>query len=355
MFKLRRIVFVVCLLLLTVPVLAQSEYTVSLGSSKELGKYLVGPNGMTLYSFSVDPLNDSACYDKCAQNWPPLTVNSGDKLTADEGIPGTLGTITRKDGSLQVTYNGIALYYWAKDKQAGDTTGHRVGKVWWVVPPATVYAQELPQLGSTLVGPNGMTVYLYTKDTPGVSTCYDKCAQNWPPLLVKSADDLVPGVNLPGKLDVAKRTDDTLQVTYNGWPLYFWAKDKQIGDTTGENVGKVWFTIPSETVALAKSDKLGDFLTAANGYTLYTFSKDSAGVSNCTGDCLTNWPAFTVGAADRLAADDPIKGKLETIKRDDGSLQVTYNGLPLYYFKNDKVPGDTTGDGVGGSWAVAKA
>jgi predicted lipoprotein with Yx(FWY)xxD motif len=62
----------------------------------------------------------------------------------------------------------------------------------------------------------------------------------------------------------------------------------------------------------------------------------------------------TVGEKDRLVAGAGVTGKLGTITRDDKSLQVTYNGLPLYYFKNDKAPGDTTGQGVGNAWSVVK-
>jgi predicted lipoprotein with Yx(FWY)xxD motif len=355
MFKVRSFILLVLVLLVATPVLAQAPAPlVSVSSSKELGKFLVGKDGMTLYSYTPDPLNESACYDNCAKAWPPLTVDSADKLTVADGIPGTFGTTTRKDGTLQVTYNGIPLYYWVKDTKAGDTTGHRVGRVWWVVPPATVYSQRIPKLGSVLVGANGMTLYLYTKDTADMSTCYDQCAVNWPPLTVKSADDFVPGINLPGKFNTITRTDGTLQVTYNGMPLYYWKNDKALGDATGEGVGKVWYTVVPETVAASNSKDLGDFLVSADGMTLYAYAKDTAGASTCSGDCAKNWPPLTVGADDRLAAGTGITGKLATIKRDDNSLQVTYNGIPLYFYAQDHVPGDATGQNVGNVWAVVK-
>jgi predicted lipoprotein with Yx(FWY)xxD motif len=368
MFRLRSIILLLLVLSVASPVLAQpaaplgspalrqaAAPLVSLGTSKDYGKFLVGKDGMTLYSYTPDPLNETVCYDQCAKNWPPLLVESADKITVAEGIPGEFGTTKRKDNTLQVTYNGIALYYWIKDTKAGDTTGHRVGRVWWVVPPATVYAQRLPKLGSVLVGPKGMTLYLFTKDTPDVSTCYDQCATNWPPLLVKSADEIVSGVNLPGKWGTTKRKDDTLQVTYNGWPLYYWKDDKARGDATGEGVGKVWYTIVQETVGVKNSKDLGDILTSADGMTLYTFSKDTAGASTCTGDCAAAWPPLTVSADDRLAGSTKaMTDKLKTIKRDDGKLQVTYNGAPVYFFKDDKAPGDAKGDKVGNVWAVVK-
>ena len=351
MFKLRNLLFLlVIVLLVAIPVAAQDGPTLGLSSSDALGKYLVGPNGMTLYTFSPDPLNDSFCYDKCATAWPPLVVDSADKITVADGIPGAVGTITRKDNTLQVTYNGFPLYYWFKDAKVGDTTGHRVGNVWWIVPPATVSISLQADLGSILVGPTGLTLYLFTKDTPDTSVCYDKCATNWPPLLVKSADEIVPGVNLPGKWGVTTRTDNTLQVTYNGWPLYYWKDDKVIGDATGENVGKVWFTLVPETVGLSKD---GASLVSPSGMTLYAFAKDTAGVSNCTGDCATKtWHPLTIGAKDRVMLPVGATGKLDTIERDDKSRQVTYNGAPLYFFKDDHQPGDATG--VGTDWTLVK-
>jgi predicted lipoprotein with Yx(FWY)xxD motif len=357
MFRVRSLVLLVLVLVVATPMLAQAQAStplISVSSSTELGKFLVGQDGMTLYSYTPDPLNQTVCYDKCAQNWPPLLVDSADKLTVADGIPGTFSTITRKDGTLQVAYNGIALYYWVKDTKAGDTTGHRVGRVWWVVPPATAYAQRIPKLGSVLVGANGMTLYLYTKDTADTSNCYDQCATNWPPLIVKSADDLVPGINLPGKFGTTTRKDGSLQVTYNGAPLYYWKNDKAIGDVTGEGVGNVWYTIPQETVGVSNTKDLGDFLVSDDGMTLYAYSEDKAGESMCTGDCAKNWPPFTVSSDDRLAADKGVMGKLATIKRDDNTLQVTYNGVPLYFFAKDKVPGDATGQNVGNKWAVVK-
>src|SRR5262249_19582900 len=157
------------------------------------------------------------------------------------------------------------LYYWFKDKTAGDTTGNRVGRNWWVVPPASAYAQELPKGGNLLVGSNGMTLYTFSKDTADTSNCYDQCATNWPPLTVKSEDDLVPGLNLLGKFATTKRKDNTLQVTYNGQPLYYFAKDKAVGDTTGDKVGNVWFVVVPESVGVSKNKDLGDIVVTADG------------------------------------------------------------------------------------------
>jgi predicted lipoprotein with Yx(FWY)xxD motif len=86
-------------------------------------------------------------------------------------------------------------------------------------------------------------------------------------------------------------------------------------------------------------------VAGANGMTVYTFTKDvkDSGKSNCTSGCIDTWPALTVPAGATPSGGTSLTGKLGTITRDDGTLQVTYNGMPLYFFKNDKAPGDANG------------
>jgi predicted lipoprotein with Yx(FWY)xxD motif len=96
-------------------------------------------------------------------------------------------------------------------------------------------------------------------------------------------------------------------------------------------------------------------VAGSNGMTVYTFTKDvkDSGASACTGGCLTKWPALTVAAGATPVAGSGVTGKLATITRaDDGTLQVTYNGLPLYFYQNDKAPGDATG--VYPNWEAVK-
>ncbi len=108
--------------------------------------------------------------------------------------------------------------------------------------PASVNASQNATLGSFLVDSKGMTLYLYTTDTPNTSNCYGPCALAWPPLLTNGAP--IAGTGVTGSLlGTTTRTDGTTQVTYNGWPLYYFQTDKVAGDTTGENVQGVWFVI----------------------------------------------------------------------------------------------------------------
>ncbi len=102
-------------------------------------------------------------------------------------------------------------------------------------------------LGSFLVDSKGMTLYLYTTDTPNKSNCYGPCATAWPPLLTAGAPIAGTGVTA-SMLGTTTRTDGTTQVTYNGWPLYYFQSDKVAGDTTGENVQNVWYVITPEGI-----------------------------------------------------------------------------------------------------------
>jgi predicted lipoprotein with Yx(FWY)xxD motif len=97
----------------------------------------------------------------------------------------------------------------------------------------------------------------------------------------------------------------------------------------------------------------GTTLVGPDGLTLYIFTNDTEGVSNCSGDCAGNWPPLVVADDEELVAGDGVTGELDTIERDDGSMQVTYDGLPLYYFAGDAAAGDSNGEGVGGVWFIA--
>jgi predicted lipoprotein with Yx(FWY)xxD motif len=103
------------------------------------------------------------------------------------------------------------------------------------------------------------------------------------------------------------------------------------------------FAAPVETAKTA----LGDVLVGENGMTLYIFAKDSAGKSVCNDDCATKWPPLMA------EEDEAQSGDYTIIERADDTYQWAYKGMPLYFWMNDKAPGDTTGDGVGGVWSAA--
>jgi len=103
-----------------------------------------GLNGPTLYRYTPDGTGKTTCTGACAAAWPPLTVPAGTTTVAGgPGVPkGRLGTLTRPDGTLQVTFNGMPLYRYAGDTQATQTNGQGVEGVWFVVSPSASAASS---------------------------------------------------------------------------------------------------------------------------------------------------------------------------------------------------------------------
>jgi predicted lipoprotein with Yx(FWY)xxD motif len=108
-----------------------------------------------------------------------------------------------------------------------------------------------------------------------------------------------------------------------------------------------------KTVEVRKTG-LGTILVDSKGKTLYLFKKDSRGKSACAGECPKFWPPLRVSGKP-TAGSGTSAAKLGTIRRSDGTRQVTYNGHPLYTFMQDSRPGQTHGQGLtafGAMWFV---
>ena len=113
-------------------------YQVTVGHDAKLGAYLAGEDGKSLYLLTKDSANTPTCVGGCASKWPPFELEGTESVTAGDGVTGTLATIKRADdGKVQVTYNGIPLYYFASDTKAGDINGQGVNGVWYLVAPAS--------------------------------------------------------------------------------------------------------------------------------------------------------------------------------------------------------------------------
>jgi predicted lipoprotein with Yx(FWY)xxD motif len=133
---------------------AAAAITIATTKGKD-GTYLTGSDGRTIYLWVADSGGKSACSGACAQAWPPVegTPSAGTGVTASD-----LGTITRSDGSKQVTYNGHPLYYFVADKSAGQVLGqgsNSFGAKWWLVAPsgtAITVAAVKPSSGSSSGG-----------------------------------------------------------------------------------------------------------------------------------------------------------------------------------------------------------
>jgi predicted lipoprotein with Yx(FWY)xxD motif/glucose/arabinose dehydrogenase len=243
--------FLILLLLLNINTAAQeSPTTVSAAITNNGIPTLVGPDGRTLYTFSHDDDGESTCYDQCAEAWPPLTIEAGSQPTANAGVPGQLGTVEREDGSTQVTYDGWPLYYFVQDTAPGEAQGQGARSVWFAANPATVMLREQPGVGNMLVGAGGLTLYVFLKDEiedgEGESYCFEECEVAWPPVVVDEGVEPTVGDSVPGELGIHEREDGSRQVTYNGWPLYYFKMDSQPGDITGNGMKDVWYVAMAE-------------------------------------------------------------------------------------------------------------
>lgn len=116
---------------------AAAPVEIDVATSATLGKYITGKGGLTVYSYKPDAAatGKSVCNDQCAANWPPVIVSAASDATAGAGVSGAIATITRDDGTTQVTYKGVPLYYFKGDAKAGDTSGNGTKDVWFVIAP----------------------------------------------------------------------------------------------------------------------------------------------------------------------------------------------------------------------------
>lgn len=228
--------------------------------------------------------------------------------------------------------------------------------------PGTIPTDEPVRSQSTLIGEvfvsagDDLTLYTFANDEPGVSNCHDGCAADWPPALAAESAET-------GDFNTITRRDQSLQWAFKGSPLYRYAGDGAAGETSGEGLGGVWFVARPDPIATATT-ALGTVLAGRgrvsagsddpaqrldfDGRTLYVFANDAPGISNCNGGCATNWPPLL---ADKGATGS---GEYSLVARDDGTSQWAYRTQPLYFYAADSEPGETLGEGVGGTWTVAR-
>lgn len=108
---------------------------------------------------------------------------------------------------------------------------------------ATVQVSAHDDLGDILVGPDGMTLYMFDQDTQGegASACSGDCASAWPPLTVENGS--TAGTDVTAELTTFEREDGSTQVAAAGWPLYYFGNDEEPGDASGQGVNDVWWVL----------------------------------------------------------------------------------------------------------------
>ena len=138
---------------------ASGGITLELADAADLGPYVTGEGGMSLYVFLPDEGDTSACNGACATNWPPLTVEDVADVTAGAGVTGELGTITRDDGTTQATLGGSPLYYFIGDEAAGDVNGQDMNDVWYLASAEGTPVGEEDEPGGQATPCTGRTCY----------------------------------------------------------------------------------------------------------------------------------------------------------------------------------------------------
>ncbi len=228
-------------------------------------------------------------------------------------------------------------------------------------------------LGKVLTDKDGMTLYFFARDVNGNSRCSGTCLSNWPVFSQEGTMMVGEGLN-PADFDAITRDDGARQITYKGWPLYYFQNDNVPGDVNGENVGNIWLVAKTDyTIMPAANQLVGNdgksylndytegegetrYFTDGDGRTLYTFQNDRKEKNNFTNQDFSNdgtWPIYTVEIGELPSALDRNLFKIIDVHN---RKQLTYKGWPLYYFGADgETRGSTKGVSVPvpGRWPVA--
>lgn len=214
--------------------------------------------------------------------------------------------------------------------------------------------------GNVLTDAQGKTLYFFSKDVAGTSTCTGTCLDNWP--IYSKANFKVDPSLTAADFSTIPRADGGTQITYKGWPLYYYKGDAAAGDVKGENVNSLWFVAKTTyTLMIASAQLIGKdgilyksdytvgtgatpFFVDDLGRTLYAFANDKKNVNKFTTNVESHdasWPIYSAELKDLPSTVD--KALFTTIDV-FGKKQLTYKGWPLYYFGNDnKTRGLTKG------------
>lgn len=230
-------------------------------------------------------------------------------------------------------------------------------------PPSPIQVQLATNasLGKILTDKDGRTLYYFANDASGTSTCSGGCEAVWPAFTIDAitADKFGDGLNV-ADFGTTTNASGKTQLVYKGRPLYYYAPDvsgtntpEAPGETTGENVGGIWFVAkPDYTIMLTNAQLVGHdgknytsdytegtgktlYFTDGNGITLYTFINDKFDKNNFTKPDFSNdaiWPIYQQGD---VVAPSSLDASLFNTIDVYGKTQLTYKGWPLYYFGQD--------------------
>ncbi|CAA9201248.1 COG4315 family predicted lipoprotein [Flavobacterium collinsii] len=216
-------------------------------------------------------------------------------------------------------------------------------------------------LGSYLSDKDGKSLYFFATDAKGQASCTGGCEAVWPPFYVDNltAEKLSTGLTLSDFASITT-TSGKKQLTYKGWPLYYYAPSingtntpETAGQTTGDGVGGVWFIAkPDYSIMVVRSQLLGHdgknyksdytvgdglttYFTDAKGLTLYTFKNDNFKKNNFTKADFSNNAVWPIYETDKIVVPSILDKSKFSVITVFGKSQLAYNGWPLYYFGQD--------------------
>jgi predicted lipoprotein with Yx(FWY)xxD motif len=227
-----------------------------------------------------------------------------------------------------------------------------------------------PNLGTYLVDKDGRSLYIFSNDPAGVDNCTGDCQRYWPVFNVANltASMLGPGLNF-ADFGTITSSAGSLQVTYKGWPLYYFAPDgvnmEDPGKIQGDNKNNVWFVAkPDYSIMVVNAQLTGidginyksdytigngttTYFTDDHGRTLYTFAFDSANHNKFTvpdnttvGNYNNIWPIYETDKIVVPSALDKTQFGSITVY---GHKQLTFKQWPMYFFYRDETPGSNKG------------
>jgi predicted lipoprotein with Yx(FWY)xxD motif len=226
---------------------------IQLAADAKFGAILTDSAGRTLYMFGNDVAGTPSCSGACEVTWP---LYYSANASTDLNLPAAeVGVVTRADGRKQSSYKGYPLYYYKDDAAAGQTNGDAVGGIWFVAKPdyslmianaqlvggnGTLYTGTYTEgTGSTryFTDAKGRTLYAFSPDKSNTNTFTKPDLSNnavWPVYeeVLKSLPSVI-SKDLMSTTTVFGKT----QLTYKGWPLYYFAQDTERGQNKGVSAG----------------------------------------------------------------------------------------------------------------------